>query len=138
MINRPSLPANIDFPDRDYVYKSAATQFLHDAVLASIPYNGRKFLPHRESNLRRVPQYKFKAWSLIPRGHAARTGKTIYFFNDQYIWLLRDPSLIKHDIYPAEVDSINILLNVTQEEKSRDFNKLNGQLQLTNSMVYET
>ena len=58
----------LGFLDRDYHYKSRATQIRHDAGLTPIPYI-RKFLPHRESNLRRPPYYEFKAVRLKLRDH---------------------------------------------------------------------
>ena len=38
------------FLDRNFRYKSVATQIPHDAQFAPIPYTGRKILPHRRSN----------------------------------------------------------------------------------------
>ena len=42
----------VDFLDRDYSKKSVPTQIPHDAGLESIPYIGRKFLPHESLNQR--------------------------------------------------------------------------------------
>ena len=41
-------------------YKSVANQIIHDAGLAPIPYNGRKFRPHQRSN-QHVTSY-IKVW----------------------------------------------------------------------------
>jgi hypothetical protein len=37
----------VGFLDRDYRYKSVATQIPHDTWLIPIPYTGQKLIPHR-------------------------------------------------------------------------------------------
>ena len=46
VINK-SPPAVVGFLDRNYHYKSVATQILHDAGFAPFANSGRKFLPTR-------------------------------------------------------------------------------------------
>jgi hypothetical protein len=44
--------AVVGFIDRNYRYKSVANQILYGGGSATIPYNGRKFLPYCRSNRR--------------------------------------------------------------------------------------
>ena len=57
----------VGFKDRDYRYKSIATQIPPNIGLAPIPYTGRTIFPHRLSNQRHTSS------KLKPRDHGART-----------------------------------------------------------------
>ena len=48
-------PDVIGFLDRDYRFKSVATQIPHEAGFAAISYTGRKLFLHRRSNQHLIP-----------------------------------------------------------------------------------
>ena len=68
-----SLPAVAGFLERNYCYKSGASQIQHEEELVPVPYTCRNVLPLWGWNEHRISLYGFKVVSLKPREH--RQGK---------------------------------------------------------------
>ena len=76
-VSTSDLPAAVSFLDRDYCYQPVGTQNPQGSELAPNTSTGRRFLLHRDSNMRSIPYYKFKLTLFKQHDHGGGTTWTI-------------------------------------------------------------